>query len=972
MARRGGFIRLVCAGRRSVGEKQEVGEGWLSGTHQCLPGYHAERKVVLSATDSCTVSLRVLMGEAAKPVYSCKCVCQVNNHGRAYGYAARPWPVIEKFLVLCGARSASGSSSRGKRWTCASFFGLDRDDVACAMQQALLLPPVPIADLRNECESECTSQQEHAATTTVPGTRIDGSSVRWAGVVQHGKPVDSVHWLLTVEEDSIIHLRDGYESHRKLSVTDGTIVDVRCQVVMGTDGKPLYKCTWPSGETSDSCCNNVVQNLFASVDCFGRRKWEYQGIQFFGLHLLKVPLSEQKAGPAPQCTPTPTTASPDSVRELTEKIRNIRKRSAGPSSELSERHRAKRMKLCEDAVNLITFGDLKDFIKHLMESSQELVDAAVDSLPQAFIHLFDKLVAQPAPVVFSAQQSGELLAGAHSLSERAYINTRKILLAKNVHLSTYAEAVKHLSSLDVGKPATADDCQQQCEQCFSYDLVDTLHRIGAVPELFNKLQFPTAKQQRNLLNQLQSRRPDVYADLQPAHRTIILRQTGDNYRAALKRQPTQQMSVSILNMKELVNSPLGQFVLASWRGGEGRPMLRAHMATNFAELEKLAKDGIVLKNNTGEPEHFNVVVLYVADFSHTKEVLGRVQVNAEQGCPYCDRPASTWHLARSAGTCRDYKALADLGTRAEEALGVEPDKESAGYKAWYQKNQGQTGRPLLNCLFVEANPPCALHLHLSLHRRLWKKISAMAKTRNQEDLLPKALASVGCTYLAFQVEHYFKSKKKHYDGSDTLKMTGVDCIRLEEQIEKFALFFVRPGQTLSDRSCVELRHLIELFQLVRDITREMRALETTMERINTFRKNVDKLMELMVAVCPAESVTKVPYLHVLRDHVANIMEFWFRSLGWGYGYFSCMASEHLNKVLKEVEYEETSFGTTSLHQAVRKTRLRAIFYPATLFTATTNIICSACKQAGHNRRNELCPAKRPHCEIESSDDEVDD
>ena len=76
-----------------------------------------------------------------------------------------------------------------------------------------------------------------------------------------------------------------------------------------------------------------------------------------------------------------------------------------------------------------------------------------------------------------------------------------------------------------------------------------------------------------------------------------------------------------------------------------------------------------------------------------------------------------------------------------------------------------------------------------------------------------------------------------------------------------------------------------------------------------------------------------------------------------------MASEHLNKLLKEIEYEETNFGTTSLLQAVVKTRIRAFFYPTTLFMAITGISCSACNQPGHNRKNKLCPAKRPRVEV---------
>ena len=47
-------------------------------------------------------------------------------------------------------------------------------------------------------------------------------------------------------------------------------------------------------------------------------------------------------------------------------------------------------------------------------------------------------------------------------------------------------------------------------------------------------------------------------------------------------------------------------------------------------------------------------------------------------------------------------------------------------------------------------------------------------------------------------------------------------------------------------------------------------------------------------------------------------------MAWGYGYFSRMAGEHLNKMLKEVEYEETNFSSLSLF---RKARVRAFFLP---------------------------------------------
>ena len=187
-----------------------------------------------------------------------------------------------------------------------------------------------------------------------------------------------------------------------------------------------------------------------------------------------------------------------------------------------------------------------------------------------------------------------------------------------------------------------------------------------------------------------------------------------------------------------------------------------------------------------------------------------------------------------------------------------------------------------------------------MHCCLWKQISVIVKHRDQDDLLPIALREIGCTYLSYQVSRNFATKKKSYDGSTTLKMTGADCIKLEEQIEKFARLFLRPGQMLegNDQSTIELRKPVEMFSLSRKISRELRALETTPERVQVFRVTAEKLFLLMQKHCPAESTKSVLYVHALRDYVTDMMEFWFKLLDWGYGYFSCTASEHLNKQLK--------------------------------------------------------------------------
>ena len=72
--------------------------------------------------------------------------------------------------------------------------------------------------------------------------------------------------------------------------------------------------------------------------------------------------------------------------------------------------------------------------------------------------------------------------------------------------------------------------------------------------------------------------------------------------------------------------------------------------------------------------------MYVSDFSHTKEVLGREQVTAEQGCALCNRSASTWQKLQesegdsSLGKPRDFQELASISRLAEENLGLDPNK----------------------------------------------------------------------------------------------------------------------------------------------------------------------------------------------------------------------------------------------------------------------------------------------------------
>ena len=180
------------------------------------------------------------------------------------------------------------------------------------------------------------------------------------------------------------------------------------------------------------------------------------------------------------------------------------------------------MELCEDALNLITFGDVVAFIKHLMKSHPDIVDNALDGTPTYALHLNERLKTQPVPVIVSPDDCGELLAGGRCLSERAYKNTRRILQSKNVHLPTYDAAMACLKSLDVGTPvSTGEGHHTECLQCFTWQLKDTLQRVVQVEELFSHFHFPSEQQQQNLFHQLQQRRPDVYKNLDTTRRTVF-------------------------------------------------------------------------------------------------------------------------------------------------------------------------------------------------------------------------------------------------------------------------------------------------------------------------------------------------------------------------------------------------------------------------------------------------------------------
>ena len=110
--------------------------------------------------------------------------------------------------------------------------------------------------------------------------------------------------------------------------------------------------------------------------------------------------------------------------------------------------------------------------------------------------------------------------------------------------------------------------------------------------------------------------------------------TGDNFRAARKLY-TEQVSFSILNVKELLNSPYGQFVCIIYRGKETREDIEKYSRMYHDEITEMLADGADFVNPSGILESFNVIPFLCADLSFLKDLLGKCSCTSMYGCLFC-------------------------------------------------------------------------------------------------------------------------------------------------------------------------------------------------------------------------------------------------------------------------------------------------------------------------------------------------
>ena len=624
-----------------------------------------------------------------------------------------------------------------------------------------------------------------------------------------------------------------------------------------------------------------------------------------------------------------------------------------------------------DIVSYASFGDVKSFIAWLIKVNPDLMDEAIEiSKPYA-----DRLVANmavQAGVTLTPHESAELLAGKTHLSQRAYKALKKSLKARNVFLASYKDTMKLINELPVGSVTGSCTDRDGC-MCALADFKETLQQIFSCQDLVNEMRFPEPAQQKRLFEQLHTKFPALYGKMlreRPDHRTIFLRETGDNFRGA-GRQPTEQDSFTVLNIPRLISSPAGQFVNGIWRGPETRELLDRHMAGTYHQMQEAVLNGVHLTLPDGSTETFNVVVFYVADYGHKHNILGRVQVNASYGCPHCKKPQSQWGIIAPPSPTLTTQEMQRLGEKGLRTLGPSPDKDSPEYKAFHKDNFGQVSPPLLTCFAAECNVSCALHTILAIHRQLWKHVDHVCSARNQQQLLTAALRAAGCRYMAIQVESFFASKKKHYDCNDHIKMTGEDCRLLEANIGKFVEVLCR-GKPLNHHENRGLKNIVLLYDKFRDISKDLRSTSGNMARARTFQRRVTAFIKLFQQVETHYCTKRVMYMHALLDHIPRWMRLWCDLMQWGYGVFTSMSGEHLNKQLKYLELGHTDLSGNRYQQLLRYLKVRMFhFTSSVLDDPEREVTCSRCKQKGHNRKNKSCPMhpSQPQHQLSGSEED---
>ena len=599
------------------------------------------------------------------------------------------------------------------------------------------------------------------------------------------------------------------------------------------------------------------------MPCVSKR--HYSGYEFFGFYRKDVL----------QHLTVPENYVHESA--VLKSISDIIKRNSGvKTSELvSKQAQMHRNEKIHAVINYASYNDVKSYLNYLLDNHIELVIECVEEDDDLKKQLLKKIGKLPY-VDLGVKESAEILLNRSKLSQRGFNALRTILGKENVNLATYDHIRSYLNGLDIGTLSNATCCPIDC-MASTQKVTNLIESVVQNKFWYDKMTFFDPEIQKVLFEVLKAEN-HLYKNLDYSKKTIFLRLTGDNFRAACK-MPTEQVSISVMNIKDMLHSPYGQFILSIWRAAESRISIEIHSKDHFENLENLVMNGIEMEVD-GEQTFFNVLVFLCADLAFLKEVLGKCTSTSMYGCLHCKKNIKDWSGApyQSPETC--ISEMCAMGNEGVEILGENPDHSTPAFTKFQQSHFGQYAPPLIKCVSMKLVLPCGLHLVLAHHRYLWCFAAEIIERRGQSGKIASSLREIGCHFLALQHESYLKSKNKYYDGSPTLKMVGRDCQIIEQNVDKLFQSFLLPEECIADRSFEGLRHAINLYRLFYDLAQDVRCLTYNKERANSFQSRAEIYFATFKLYAKGSSVSRKPYLHIIRDHIGSMMKFWGELTGW--------------------------------------------------------------------------------------------
>lgn len=158
-----------------------------------------------------------------------------------------------------------------------------------------------------------------------------------------------------------------------------------------------------------------------------------------------------------------------------------------------------------------------------------------------------------------------------------------------------------------------------------------------------------------------------------------------------------------------------------------------------------------------------------------------------------------------------------------------------------------------------------------------------------------------------------------------------------------------------------LRQIAKMYQLFRDLAKDLRSTSGDLSRAKSYRARVLHFLKFIQSFGLIASMHKVTYVHLLVDHIPTWMELWCEVLGFGYGIFTGSSGEHLNKLVKILEMTHTNLSKSRFEQIIQLLHVRAFHYPDMLLDESArDQTCSRCHQKGHNKKNKSCPLHPSH------------